>query len=495
MAKRAAKTPTPYDTVPYPGIPFPQTHPDRLATHARLFGLDAPAPQTCRVLEVGCGDGNNLLPMAYGLPGATFVGIDLSRQAIARARARARAVGAENATFGECSLTAYEPDPGSFDYVIAHGVYSWVDDAVRDALLALCGRALSPTGVAYVSYNALPGGHLREIVRGLLLTHLPEVADPQRRLAEARRLLRWWSTLWADDKELGSLSRLAASLAGETDALLFHDTLSPMNTRRRFEQFVAHAAEHDLQYVAEANFWDMRLGKLPDGLRERVLAVEDRVQREQLLDDLRMRSFRQTLLCHRGPELSEPVAERIAPLAVSALATVATDDGAGNATFSAPNGANMTTDNAVLIAGLQRVVAAWPAALAVDDLLPADARPQDRELVLGALLRCYSAALVHLHTTPPGIGDGAGERPATSPIARLQVEEESTLLTNLRHENVRPTARMRRLVKLLDAGRDRADLLGELRGASDAPADEAQLRAWLDDGLRELARHGLLLAS
>jgi hypothetical protein len=284
-------------------------------------------------------------------------------------------------------------------------------------------------------------------------------------------------------------------MAADTDALLFHDTLSPTNARLRFEQFAAHAAEHDLQYVAEASFWDMRLGKLPDELRERVLATEDRVQREQLLDDLRMRAFRQTLLCHGGHRLSEPPPERVEPLAVSALATVAIDEAAGNATFRAPNGANMTTDNAVLIAGMQRVVAAWPAALPVTDLLPDEARPEDRALVREVLLRCYSAALVHLHTVAPAVGDGHDEHPAATAIARMQVREGSELLTNLRHENVRPDERMRRLVELLDAGRDRAALLGELRGAADIPAGEPELRAWLEQGLRDLARHALLVAS
>ncbi|MDX6720514.1 MAG: hypothetical protein QOJ63_2768, partial [Solirubrobacteraceae bacterium] len=235
-ATRSARARTSYDTVPYPGSPFAQTHPDRLATHARLFGLDAPDPATCRLLEIGCGDGGNLLPMAHGLPEATFVGIDLSRDAITRARAQAAAIGVENASFAEVSLTAYEPDPLGFDYVVAHGVYSWVDDGVRDALMALCARALSPNGIAYVSFNALPGGRLREIVRELLLAQLTDVGDPAPRLAEARRLLAWWSTSWGQDPELGTLSRMAATMSTESDALLFHDTLSPVNARVRVEQ-------------------------------------------------------------------------------------------------------------------------------------------------------------------------------------------------------------------------------------------------------------------
>jgi tRNA G46 methylase TrmB len=111
-----------YDEVPYPGRPFAQTHPDRLATLGQLYGVDPAPPSRCRLLEIGCGDGGNLLPMACTLPASQFVGIDISPRAIARARGRAAAAGIENVTFEEGSLADWQPAAGSFDYVIAHGV-------------------------------------------------------------------------------------------------------------------------------------------------------------------------------------------------------------------------------------------------------------------------------------------------------------------------------------------------------------------------------------
>ena len=87
---------TPYDRVPYPGLPFAQTHPDRLATLAILFGL-APAPVTgCRVLELGCGDGGNLIPMAFEQPGSEFLGIDLARSGIEQGRRAIESLGLPN---------------------------------------------------------------------------------------------------------------------------------------------------------------------------------------------------------------------------------------------------------------------------------------------------------------------------------------------------------------------------------------------------------------
>ena len=71
---------TPYDAVPYESKSFPQTHPDRLATLGRLFGMN-PAPVThSRVLELGCAGGGNLIPMAFHLPENDFLGIDLSHR-------------------------------------------------------------------------------------------------------------------------------------------------------------------------------------------------------------------------------------------------------------------------------------------------------------------------------------------------------------------------------------------------------------------------------
>ena len=78
-----------YDEIAYPGYPFRQSHPDRMAVVASLLGMQpAPAPH-CRVLELGCGDGGNLIPMAHSLPDSEFTGIDLAESPIARGQALA----------------------------------------------------------------------------------------------------------------------------------------------------------------------------------------------------------------------------------------------------------------------------------------------------------------------------------------------------------------------------------------------------------------------
>ena len=265
-----------YDVLEYPPRPFVQTHPDRLATLATLFGLSPTPPARCRVLELGCGVGGNLLPMAAALPGATFVGIDNAAVPIARARELTERLGLGNVSFHPVGIEEYEPPAEPFDYVIAHGVYSWVPEPIREALLALCARVLSPDGVAYVSYNALPGGHLRQMLRGVLGAGLGGVEEPRERVAAARRFLALLVEAGeADDELVPTLGRAAREVIDRDDAFLFHDVLADDNQPYYLHEFVASAKAHGLAYLSEAQFSEMQVDVLPPSLQP-VLAGDRR---------------------------------------------------------------------------------------------------------------------------------------------------------------------------------------------------------------------------
>ncbi len=168
-----------YDQVLYSSHALPQTHPDHLATLAMLFGMRPAPAESCRVLELGCGNGANLIPMALTLPGSRFAGIDLAGVPIAAARELAGRLELGNIVFHQLDVTELSPGFGEFDYVIAHGLYSWAPPAVRDKLLAVCKANLAPHGVAYVSYNTYPGCHLRNMIREMLLYQTRDIADPE----------------------------------------------------------------------------------------------------------------------------------------------------------------------------------------------------------------------------------------------------------------------------------------------------------------------------
>src|ERR1700722_11367903 len=153
---------TPDDETAYPTTAFRQTHPDRLATHAALFGLPFAPVAACRVLDIGCGDGANITPMAVAYPGSRFVGFDLSERAIERGREIIDALKLPNVRLETQDLATADFGAGRFDYVIAHGLYSWVPDSARGGLMASIRHHLGPHGIAFVSHNALPGGHAHQ---------------------------------------------------------------------------------------------------------------------------------------------------------------------------------------------------------------------------------------------------------------------------------------------------------------------------------------------
>ena len=178
-----------YDAVPYGGGAIASTRPDYVAAAARLRGLRAPDVRRCRVLYLGCATGGNLLSMALTFPESTFVGVDLSPRQIASARAAAQAIGVDNVRFEAMSIADIDDDFGTFDYIVSHGVYSWVPAEIQHAILAVCARNLAPDGIAYVSYNTYPGWHARAVVREMMLFHDRPELSPSDRVQRARDLL------------------------------------------------------------------------------------------------------------------------------------------------------------------------------------------------------------------------------------------------------------------------------------------------------------------
>ena len=487
--------PSLYDEVPYPGRAFAQTHPDRLATMATLYGLQPAPPTACRMLELGCGDGGNLLPMALALPDSTFVGIDVAPGAIERARMLADLLDLENIAFEVLGIEDYDAPAGSFDYVIAHGVYSWVPEQVRDDLLAVCARLLSEHGVAYVSYNAMPGHRTRQTLRDMLAFALEGIDEPAERMAAGRKLLAEACEVWPAGEGLQTtLGGQARMLLEHGHALFFHDTLSPINKAPYFKEFAAHAAAHELRYLAEAEFTEMQYGALPQELQARLAQTDDVVEREQLVDFLKQRMFRQTLLCHASvtPD-PQPRPERLRAMAAAgSIEWEVVDEDSGRFAFTSSGGSRLETDHPLLVVALQRIAASWPAGVWLEDLAGGDdAGDEARAVICEALLPCFAANLVRLHVHPPMPTVVPGPRPRTSPLARIQAHERGWM-TTLRHTSIRLEDELGwLLVALLDGTRDRAKLLADLQAATNGAYPE--LERDLERSLATLGRVALLI--
>jgi protein-L-isoaspartate O-methyltransferase len=471
-----------YDRVLYATDAMPQTHPDRLATLAFLFGMSPAAPANCRVIELGCGDGANLIPMAAALPGSRFTGIDLARVPIEAARRTVSEIGLPNCTFHALDISTLTRDFGEFDYIMAHGVYSWTPPAVRDALLRISSENLAPQGVAYVSYNALPGCHMRAITRDMMLYHAGNAADPEGAIGSAHELVRFLL-----DAEPGSpaLREELQVVGARAPFALFHDDLAGINQPVYFHQFIAHARRHGLDFLAEAQFSAMQEGAFAPATVERIreFARGDRVRTQQYIDFLKCRRFRQTLLCHAGVALTDPPqAGRVEALLASSPAAAVSDE-----EFRAPGGASVRTNLPFVRAALLHLAGRWPAAASFDEL--AERSGADRGALAELLLRTYASGLIELHASPWPLSVEAGERPRAFSVARWQAGGGRDRVATLRHSTVEiKDAVARELIRLLDGTRDRAALLRDLQPACSTPLRSEDL----DGSLAALGRLALL---
>ncbi len=221
-----------YDMTPYTSNSFPQSAPGQLAAIAYLFGLEPPEVPSARVIEIGCAAGGNLIPYAAAHPQARVVGIDLSQVQIDQGRARTRALGLDNVDLIAGDIARMDlAGLGQFDFVIAHGVYSWVPAEVQKALLSAFRRLLAPEGVAYMSYNVYPGWKSKEIIRDAMLLASGASATPDEKVREARRMADFLEEVVPADSVLGQALAVSRSHAlGFGDSYLLHDELETFNT-------------------------------------------------------------------------------------------------------------------------------------------------------------------------------------------------------------------------------------------------------------------------
>jgi SAM-dependent methyltransferase/methyltransferase-like protein len=465
-----------YEDAPYPPLIHPFTHPGRLLALATVLGLTPPPVEQARVLELGCGAGGNLLPMAWGLPEATFVGVDLGERHIAAARSTAEALGLANVELLRTDLRELE-NLGTFDVVIAHGIYSWVPVDVRDRIMAITSEVLAPQGVAMVSFNTLPGWHFKMMVRDLLRFRTRRVTDPAERVVLAREIaaVAAASAERSDDRpRMSLLSAYAAEQVANlprdeiADAVLLHDELGEINDPVYVEQFIQHANARGLQYLVEADLRDSMLHDLPAEAQAAVQVLgTTTVEYEQYADFFRNRSFRRAVLCRADASLDRTLrAERIVDLAVTTTA-VEVEAAGDKVTFRSEDGSTFTSEHALTTAAFRRLSAARPGAvrfralgLAAGADLPVEPTGEDNAQLARAMLTChgFSRRMIDLRTDAPATASSPGERPMAAAPARLAALE-SAGVPNLLHDRVELEASLRSLVVLLDGSRDREALL------------------------------------
>lgn len=461
-----------YESVAYESYAYPQSHPDRLATVATLFGMQPKPIGASRVLEIGCASGGNLLPIAAAFPQSEFLGVDLSPAQIADGQAAVDALGLTNIRLLAMSLADIGESFGQFDYIIAHGVYSWVPAEIREKLMALCARHLAPMGVAYISFNTLPGSSTRAAVREMVRFHTRGTPSPVDQISQARELLAFLSAAMEqrDDAYAQMMREELAPLSEAGDFYIAHEYLEETNYPCYFSEFAGHAGAHGLQFLGESEIQAMSSADLSAkaraGLRQAASSI---IEAEQTLDFLRNRAFRQTLLCRGEVELKRAISPQLVETFHFASPLQPINSTGGE--FRGPEGGVVPVTDPLAKAVFQELGAVWPRSLAFSELaMRVSTRAGKAASALSQwLLSQYATSrAIEFQMHPSTFLTTVSAFPATTALARWQAAH-GTRITNARHENVLPGLEERELLTKLDGTRPLSSLTAE------CPAAESML--------------------
>ena len=482
-------TDNPYDLVPYLGHSHAQTHPDQLCSLGRLFGLEAADPRQARVLELGCAKGANLIPMAHGLPESEFLGVDLSGIQIEEGQSRIEHLGLENIRLEHRSITEVDEEDGLFDYIICHGVFSWVAPEIQRKIFEICRERLAPHGVAQISFNTLPGWNMVKSLREMAIYHTRGLAEPKERISQARALVGFVTEALADrpspyasflQAEMNLLSRV-------DDSYLYHEHLEDENRPIYFHQFMSAARSHGLDYLADCDLPSMLPENMAEPTAEKLREIDDIVRMEQYMDFLRNRRFRNTLLCHAERELNRDLKTvDLKPFLLGAVFTTPRELESKHL----EEGVRLTFDLGAMALGIsdrvakaaisvlgaagrermsyEELVQGTAEMLEMDDLAEVERRI-DEEINLCRLL---FAGAIWIYTLPCTNTLTIEERPVASELARIEARS-GVRVTSLRHESVALGLPERVVIQYLD-------------GTNDLDALVAQLQEHIDKGELQL---------
>ncbi len=455
-----------YDLVPYGSYAYPRTHIAHLHTVGRLFGLTVPSYHAARVLEIGCASGGNIIPMAAQYPRSHFVGVDISKSQIMAGQKMISELGLGNITLREIGIEELPRELSGFDYIICHGVFSWVPDHVRTAILREIRDRLSPDGVALVSYNVLPGWGLVQTLREMMLFHCKALPTPEEKVAQARALLRFIkdAQTTANNAYSMAVEHELAVLESNPDWYIFHDHLESDNKPFFFHQFIETAGQFGLGYVGDADLTAMLLDNAPPPVVETLKGVTDPVQLEQYLDFAANRRFRSTILCHAGRTLSRTIDAKLtrAFYLQPAIDQVSID---GEKHIFGQNGTGraFVTDEPATIAAL-KVMLEISAPLSFDELVGAAVQASGLstaviEIALDAILmRMAFAGLIRLSPEAPSYATRLKPTPKVLPLVRNQLDRGNTVV-NGRHETLQLPPVSARILSWLDGSRSREDII------------------------------------
>ena len=460
-----------YDAIPYVSIPDRAHHPARLCAVARLYGLEPVLPSRSRVLEIGCASGGHLIPLAAAFPEALFTGIDISPVQIAGAQFRAARHGLENIEFTVKSFTDLQPRDGMFDYIICHGVYSWVSEELSEKLLQACGMCLAPGGIAAVSYNVLPGWRMLQALRDSALFHTASAPSHEVRMAAARHLFSTISEHADQGRAYGHMWReIADQFLQLPDAYHAHDLFGDPNRPVTFTGFARAASGHGLAHLADADF----KANFPEAAGEaagsaiRELSGGGNYAAEQYLDIMTGRTFRRSLLVHERTALA---ADRSLPdgridtiyLGAPEEATLSQVAGTDSWRFGSQKHRFITIHDMATVDALQRLLQRRPAFRNLASLLPVSQPDAGfHQHLRNSFMELLRQGMLDLSAEPLPCAHAVPEFPKIWRLALKDARDGLERTATQLHSVYHMSSQARLLLSLADGSRSREALAGAL---------------------------------
>ena len=508
--------PNTYDQLPYPTRSHPAAHIRKLEAVATLFGMHPQAVSNCRVLELGSASAFNLIPQTTEFPQSSFVGVELSKPQIEQGQSIIATLGLDNVELRHADLLDIDASWGQFDYILCHGVYSWVPENVRKKILVICKENISPDGVALVSHNVLPGWHFRGMVRDMMLYHTSRFEQPEQQVSQARAVLDFVADNCTAKGAYGQMLREEVDhVRNADDQYLFHDHLEDHNHPFYFHQFVERAEAGGLQFLSDTNVASMFPTFLSPEAKS-TLANAPLVAQQQYMDFLSNRAFRSTLLCHQSVAVTRDISREVLR---DFQLSLAVRPEPFEANFESKDPVNVrigpgtfTTHSPLAMAVVEHLSNHWPRPISIDELHSASVQRLSTsgncgesfdnvsvDNVVDAVMGIFTTGLCDFCLHPPAIANQVSSRPLATRLARLQASSGGSV-TNLRHENVMLDEFSRFLVALLDSHHSRGLLFDKVqtaiaRGDLTAPQNGQPVEPPMLDGLVGEALTGICHAS
>lgn len=465
-----------YDLIPYQSKPFSASHPALLNGLANLFGLEGVPLNKARVLELGCASGGNLIPLAYYYPGIELVGVDLSEIQVKEGQELIKTLGLEKqVSLHQMSITDIPESFGQFDYIICHGVYSWVPDFVQTGIHEVMQKHLSEQGLAYVSYNVYPGWKTLEIARDSMLFHTRNLPRNEDKVKNARNMINFMQKNAKEGTMFKEIMSNAQELISKSqDYYIAHEFLEIHNSPCYFLEMVEKAEAHDLCYLTDCNISTVFPENWGTEIRDELISAsgQNQIVLEQYIDYMTNRQFRQSVFVKQ--DLKTKISRRLDTDKIKSLSffVQVTKEAQPRADF--PNHTHFTfkrssdiyyrTDQEEIIAALDCLVELSGQAFHFDELVKRVkkklGKKYDESLVPNLLQRLVILGFVLPYSTGPEINKIAQEisnKPKIAEFNRLAADERKYIV-NSNHEILAIDSIAMHIIPLLDGKLTQAEL-------------------------------------